>query len=586
MPGETEYCLLGPLVVRCAGAMVPVPPGKQRVLLAALLLRAGQRVGRRRAHRGAMGIGAAAFGAGEPAELRDAAAAGAGERRRPDSRDPAGRIPDPGRSGRAGRAPGSRQRWRRAGRRRGRGRGRRPRRELAAGLALWRGEPLADVPSDALAAREVPRLAELRLQALEARIDADLHLGRHAEVIAELRQLTAAAAAARAAARAADDRAVPGRAAGRGAGRLPGRPQRAGRVSWAPSPARSCSGCTQQVLAGDPVLAGETGQAPTGRAAGQVLAGSTAGAGEVRCSLPPDTAAFTGRDDELDRITAAVPGRGGSGGVVAIRAIDGMPGVGKTALAVHAAHLLRDRFPDRQLFIDLRGHTPGQDPLRPGGGAGRAAGRGRGGPPVPARRTWRAGRRCGGTGWPGSGRCWCWTTRPAAPRSPRCCRAGTSCLVLVTSRRHLADLPGAVVPVLLETLPPDRAREMFMRLAPRAAADPAAAVAELAELAGFLPLAISLLARVLQPAPVLDAGGPGRRDPGEPAHPDRGESTASPPRSRCPGGTWTPGQQDFFRRLGLHPGTDDRRLRRRRAGRHPAGRGRRAAGRACTARAC
>jgi DNA-binding SARP family transcriptional activator len=44
VPGETEYCLLGPLVVHCAGAVVPVPPGKQRALLAALLLRAGQRV--------------------------------------------------------------------------------------------------------------------------------------------------------------------------------------------------------------------------------------------------------------------------------------------------------------------------------------------------------------------------------------------------------------------------------------------------------------------------------------------------------------------------------------------------------------
>ena len=59
--------------------------------------------------------------------------------------------------------------------------------QARAALALWRGEPLADVDSEVLALREVPRLAEMRLQALETRIDADLHLGRHAEVIAELR---------------------------------------------------------------------------------------------------------------------------------------------------------------------------------------------------------------------------------------------------------------------------------------------------------------------------------------------------------------------------------------------------------------
>ena len=86
---------------------------------------------------------------------------------------------------------------------------------------------------------------------------------------------------------------------------------------------------------------------------------------EVRYSLPPDTAAFTGRGEELSRITAAVAGAAGADGMVAVRAIDGMPGVGKTALAVHAAHVLRNRFPDRQLFIDLRAYTPGRDPVRP-----------------------------------------------------------------------------------------------------------------------------------------------------------------------------------------------------------------------------
>ena len=62
---------------------------------------------------------------------------------------------------------------------------------LREALGLWRGEPLADVPSQLLRDREVPPLEDQRLQALAARIDADLHLGRHGEVVAELRQLVA-----------------------------------------------------------------------------------------------------------------------------------------------------------------------------------------------------------------------------------------------------------------------------------------------------------------------------------------------------------------------------------------------------------
>ncbi len=63
---------------------------------------------------------------------------------------------------------------------------------LREALGRWRGEPLADVPSQVLRDREVPPLADQRLHALAARIDADLHLGRHGEVVAELRQLVAA----------------------------------------------------------------------------------------------------------------------------------------------------------------------------------------------------------------------------------------------------------------------------------------------------------------------------------------------------------------------------------------------------------
>jgi hypothetical protein len=87
-------------------------------------------------------------------------------------------------------------------------------------------------------------------------------------------------------------------------------------------------------------------------------------ASEVRCSLPPVAAVFTGRDEELTRILTSATDAAGACRA-AIHVIAGMPGVGKTALAVHAAHGLRYRFPDRQLFLDLHGHTPGRDPVAP-----------------------------------------------------------------------------------------------------------------------------------------------------------------------------------------------------------------------------
>jgi tetratricopeptide (TPR) repeat protein/transcriptional regulator with XRE-family HTH domain len=214
---------------------------------------------------------------------------------------------------------------------------------------------------------------------------------------------------------------------------------------------------------------------------------------EVRYSLPPDPASFTGRDEELDYIAARVTTAAGSGGVVAIHAIDGMPGVGKTALAVHVAHRLKDRFPERQLFIDLRAHTPGQNPVPAATAlAELLAATGLDPLYLPEGTQPRAGL---------------WRDRMAGKRAllvldnaesssqvTPLLPGGQDCLVLVTSRRHLGDLPGAVAPVPVEVLPAAKAEEMFLRLATRARAGPA--VAELVAMAGYLPLAISLLARV------------------------------------------------------------------------------------------
>ena len=214
---------------------------------------------------------------------------------------------------------------------------------------------------------------------------------------------------------------------------------------------------------------------------------------EVRHSLPPDTSVFTGRDAELDQITAAMPGTATAGRTVTICAIQGMPGVGKTALALHIAHMLRERYPDRQLFIDLYAHTPGRDPLRPEDAlAGLLAAVG-----VDPRFV------------PGDldGRAALWRDRMVGQRALLVLDnaigsgqvvpllAGSDCAVLVTSRRHLGDLPGVIMPVFLGALPPQQAAEMFTRLARRATGGPGQ-VADVVELAGFLPLAISLLAHV------------------------------------------------------------------------------------------
>ena len=80
-----------------------------------------------------------------------------------------------------------------------------------------------------------------------------------------------------------------------------------------------------------------------------------------RCDLPTDVPSFTGREQELrfllDQVTSSTAGT--------VIVIDGMAGLGKTALAIRAAHLLRGRFPDAQLYVDLHGHAEGGAPLEP-----------------------------------------------------------------------------------------------------------------------------------------------------------------------------------------------------------------------------
>ncbi|MEU4624989.1 tetratricopeptide repeat protein [Actinoplanes sp. NPDC023801] len=106
----------------------------------------------------------------------------------------------------------------------------------------------------------------------------------------------------------------------------------------------------------------DTGYVTQWRQALRVLGGEVEAASQVRVqdSLPPDLAGFTGRTAELDRLRQAAR----DGDAVVISAIEGMAGVGKTQLAIHAGHLFhRDQPFDRVLFVNLRGFHP--DPAQP-----------------------------------------------------------------------------------------------------------------------------------------------------------------------------------------------------------------------------
>jgi tetratricopeptide (TPR) repeat protein/transcriptional regulator with XRE-family HTH domain len=304
---------------------------------------------------------------------------------------------------------------------------------------------------------------------------------------------------------------------------------------------------TARLLAGALNLQGPDRTAFETAARGRGAADGTAAATRT---LPRDVASFTGRAAELRQIADA----DGAGGIFTI---GGMAGVGKTAFAVHAAHQLAPRFPDGQVFLPLHGHTPGQRPVQPAdalasllqtiGVAPQQI------PPSLEARTglWRdhlAGKRLlllldDAVGSD--------QVRPLLPGTP-------ATMVLITSRRHLSALEDARA-VSLDTLPPEEAAALLVRLAGRPgldASDPA--VAEITRLCGCLPLAVGMLARQLYHHPAwsaadLAADVAAARDRLEAMHAEDLSVAAAFGRSYQ---DLTTGEQRMFRRLGLHPGTD------------------------------
>jgi tetratricopeptide (TPR) repeat protein len=216
--------------------------------------------------------------------------------------------------------------------------------------------------------------------------------------------------------------------------------------------------------------------------------------------LPRDVAAFTGRDDELARLAGLA-----GGGQVVVTAIGGTAGVGKTALAVHAAHQLLDEFPDGHLYADLRGYTDGQDPAEPGEVLEVFLRRlGVPANDVPAEvdersgllRQILAGRRVLMV---------LDNARAEAQVRPLLPGAGGS-LVLITSR---SVLPGLELDerVSLDILPASEAVAMLAQIAgaARAEAEPQA-MAEVARLCGRLPLALRVAGQLLAAHPAWPVG--------------------------------------------------------------------------------
>lgn len=214
---------------------------------------------------------------------------------------------------------------------------------LREALALWRGPALAGIDADAPAHTAAARLEERRIAVLERRIEMDLHLGRHGPVLAELSELVALNPLR--------ERLV---------GLLMLALYRSGRQA---DSLRVYAAARERLLRElgvepEPGLRDLERQIRSGAQEPPAAVGPAGAAAPVPpsrapCLLPPDIGDFTGRAGELSVATGALVGEGRDG--VPVVALSGSPGVGKTTLAVHLAHLLRDRFPGGQLFVDLGG---------------------------------------------------------------------------------------------------------------------------------------------------------------------------------------------------------------------------------------
>ncbi len=350
---------------------------------------------------------------------------------------------------------------------------------LREALALWRGRPFADMHDTWLNREVLPRLTEDWFAATGRRIDLELAAGRPERLVAELRGLTS---------------------------RFPTREALWLRLITA----LHLAGRRAEALAAYQhvrrVLSDELGIDPSEQLVAlqrTVLLDGTDGGAVVPAprQLPHAVPVLTGRATELAALDTALDRLDGTAPVIV--SIGGPPGVGKTALAVHWAHRVAHRCPDGELYLDLRGHGPGE-PVAPAEAAEallRALGVHSDLVPddpearYAALRTAMAGRRVLVLldGARDSDQ-----VRPLLP--------GTSALVVVTSRNQLRGLSvrNGAHRVTVGGLAPEESLELLASAvgAARVAAEPRAA-RRLAELCDHVPLALAIAAERVHRADTL-----------------------------------------------------------------------------------
>jgi DNA-binding SARP family transcriptional activator/tetratricopeptide (TPR) repeat protein len=409
---------------------------------------------------------------------------------------------------------------------------------------LWRGQALAGIDGDWVT-RMRDSLEEERRAALLERVECELALGRHGDLVGELHHLLAQYAL--------DETFIAHQMTALYRSGRPGdalglyRETRSRLVEeQGTEPGLMLSELQQRILRRDPGLAGEPAARPPARVSrpdvlpARVLRPDT---------LPPETADFVGRDTELSLLI------GEQGDAPRVSVIVGMPGVGKTALAVHAARMLAGQFPDGVFYLNFHSHDPGSPSLDaaealrlllqmltvpttqiPESLSERAA-------------LWRAqlSRRRAVVILDDTA-----SLDQIGPLLP----AGGRSLILVTSRYGIPDLADARA-LTLDVLPVDDAVALFRRIAGGGRAYDEAEVAAVVELCGHLPLAIQLTAGRLArdyPPRLGDLAAELSRPPARVASDDVA-ALDWVPAFELSYRALQPGHQKFFRRLGLSPAT-------------------------------